>query len=83
MNKALLGGTTQEILENGITEYLGYDTYECFENINSCNCKKNKTIKSKYKESLIEVTQDREGTFESKIVKNVKKIIQKVRNKYD
>lgn len=37
--------------------------------------KKNKTIKSKYGESLIEVPQDREGTFEPKVVKKRQKDI--------
>lgn len=38
--------------------------------------RKNKTIKSKYEESLIEVLQNREVTFEPKVVKNVKKRFQ-------
>lgn len=71
--KDLLGGTIQEMLESEMIEHLGYDPYERSENINSRNGKKSKTIKSKYGESLIDVPQDREGTFEPKIVKKTSK----------
>lgn len=43
--------------------------------------KKNKTIKSKYGESLIEVPQDREGTFEPKVVKKRQKDISGIEDK--
>ena len=79
--KDLLGGTIQEMLESEMTEHLGYDAYERSENINSRNGKKNKTIKSKYGESLIEVPQDREGTFEPKIVKKRQKDISGIEDK--
>lgn len=64
-----------------MTEHLGYDPYERSENINSRNGKKSKTIKSKYGESLIDVPQDREGTFEPKIVKKRQKDISGIEDK--
>ena len=79
--KDLLGGTIQEMLESEMTEHLGYDPYERSENINSPNGKKSKTIKSKYGESLIDVPQDREGTFEPKIVKKRQKDISGIEDK--
>lgn len=79
--KDLLGGTIQEMLESEMTEHLGYDPYERSENINSRNGKKSKTIKSKYGESLIDVPQDREGTFEPKIVKKRQKDISGIEDK--
>lgn len=75
--KNLFGGTIQEIVESEMTEYLSYDAYEYYENINFHNGKKNKTIKSKYVKSLIEISQNREGIFEPKIVKNVKYVCQR------
>lgn len=79
--KDLLGGTIQEMLESEMTEHLGYDPYERSENINSRNGKKSKTIKSKYGESLIDVPQDRDGTFEPKIVKKRQKDISGIEDK--
>ena len=49
----LPGETIQEMLESEMTEHLEYDAYGRSHNINSHNGKKNKTIKSKYGESLI------------------------------
>lgn len=64
-----------------MTEHLGYNPYERSENINSRNGKKSKTIKSKYGESLIDVPQDRKGTFEPKIVKKRQKDISGIEDK--
>ncbi len=67
--KDLLGSTIQAILEAEMDEHLGYEPYERSENSNSRNGKKSKTIRSKYGEMEINVPQDRESSFEPKIVR--------------
>lgn len=80
--KDLLGGTIQNMLESEMDEHLGYDEYERSSNSNSRNGKKPKTLRSQYGEIPIEVPQDRESSFEPKIVpkrqKNISEIEQKI-----
>ena len=73
--KDLLGNTIQEMMEAELTEHLGYDEYERSDSTNSRNGRKTKTIRSKYGETTIEVPQDREASFEPKIVKKRQKDI--------
>ncbi|OPJ54605.1 IS256 family transposase [Clostridium oryzae] len=79
--KDLLGGTIQSMLESEMDEHLGYEPYERTDNANSRNGKKSKTIRSKYGEIDIEVPQDRESTFEPKIVKKRQKDISGIEDK--
>jgi len=62
-------------------DHLGYAPYERTENTNSRNGTKRKTIRSKYGESEIDVPQDRESSFEPKIVKKRQKDISGIEDK--
>ena len=79
--KDLLGGTIQSMLEAEMDDHLGYAPYERTENTNSRNGTKRKTIRSKYGESEIDVPQDRESSFEPKIVKKRQKDISGIEDK--
>lgn len=79
--KDLLGGTIQEMLESEMDEHLGYREHERSDNPDSRNGKKSKKIRSSFGETEIEVPQDRESTFEPKIVKKRQKDISGIENK--
>lgn len=79
--KDLLGGTIQEMLEAEMDEPLGYESYERSDSANARNRKKSKTIRSKYGETSIDVPQDRESSFEPKIVKKRQKDISGIDDK--
>ena len=66
--KDLLGETIEDMLISELSEHLGYNEYERNSNTNSRNGKKTKILRSKYGEIPISVPQDRESTFEPKIV---------------
>ncbi|URZ16541.1 IS256 family transposase ISCth4 [Clostridium felsineum DSM 794] len=79
--KDLLGGTIQSMLEGEMDEHLGYEPYERAETTNSRNGKKQKRIRSKYGEMNIDVPQDRESSFEPKIVQKHQKDISGIEEK--
>ena len=79
--KDLLGDTLEEMLKAEMTEHLGYDEYERSENGNSRNGTKTKKVISKHGEVEIEVPQDRESTFEPKVVGKRKRDISSIENK--
>lgn len=79
--KDLMGGTIQEMLESEMDEHLGYSHYERSENTNSRNGKKTKKVRGNLGETEIEVPQDRDGTFEPKIVKKRQKDISSIEQK--
>jgi putative transposase len=79
--KDLLGGTIQSMLEAEMDNHLGYAPYERTDNSNSRNGTKSKTIRSKYGEMDIDVPQDRESTFEPKIVRKRQKDISSIEDK--
>ncbi|MEN2776370.1 transposase, partial [Acetivibrio clariflavus] len=79
--KDLLGSTIQAILKAEMDEHLGCEPYERSENSNSRNGKKSKTICSKYGEMEIDVPQDRESSFEPKIVRKQQKDISGIEDK--
>ena len=79
--KDLLGGTIQEMLESEMDEHLGYGAYERSDNTDYRNGKKTKKIRSNFGETEIEVPQDRDGTFEPKIVKKRQKDISGIEQK--
>lgn len=79
--KDLLGGTIEAMLEAEMDEHLGYEPYERTDSIDSRNGKKSKTIRSKYGEMDIKVPQDRESTFEPKIVQKRQKDISSIEGK--
>lgn len=79
--KDLLGGTIQEMLESEMDEHLGYGVYERSDNPDYRNGKKTKKIRGHFGETEIEVPQDRNGTFEPKIVKKRQKDISGIEQK--
>lgn len=79
--KDLLGGTIQEMLEAEMDDHLGYDRYERSTESNSRNGSKQKTVRSKYGEFQVNVPQDRESTFEPRIVPKRKKDISAIEEK--
>ena len=79
--KDLLGGTIQEMLESEMDEHLGYQEYERSDNPDSRNGKKTKKIRGSFGETEIEVPQDRDGSFEPKVVKKRQKDISGIEQK--
>jgi hypothetical protein len=79
--KDLLGGTIQEMLESEMDEHLGYSAYERSDNTDYRNGKKTKKIRGNFGETEIEVPQDRDGTFEPKLVKKRQKDISGIEQK--
>ena len=77
----LMGGTIQEMLEAELDEYLGYRSYERSDSSNYRNGKKTKKIRGNLGETEIEVPQDRDGTFEPKVVKKRQKDISGIEQK--
>ena len=62
-------------------EHLGYNEYERRDNRNSRNGLKSKKVRSKYGEMEIDVPQDRDSSFEPKIVKKRQKDISSIDDK--
>jgi len=79
--KDLLGETLKEMLQSEMTEHLGYDEYERSENKNSRNGTKSKTVRSNYGNLEIDIPQDRESSFEPKIIGKRKKDLYGVEEK--
>lgn len=77
----LMGGTIQEMLESELDEHLGYRSYERSDSSNYRNGKKTKKIRGNLGETEIEVPQDRDGTFEPKVVKKRQKEISGIEQK--
>lgn len=77
----LMGGTIQEMLEAELDEHLGYRSYERSDSSNYRNGKKTKKIRGNLGETEIEVPQDRDGTFEPKVVKKRQKDISGIEQK--
>ena len=79
--KDLLGGTIQEMLESEMDEHLGYQEYERSSNPDYRNGRKTKKIRGNFEETEIEVPQDRDGSFEPKVVKKRQKDISGIEQK--
>ncbi len=79
--KDLLGGTIQEMLESEMDEHLGYQEYERSDNPDYRNGKKTKKIRGNFGETEIEAPQDRDGSFEPKVVKKRQKDISGIEQK--
>lgn len=69
------------MLESEMNEHLGYKKYEHSSESNYRNGKKTKKIRGKYGEMDIEVPQDRNSTFEPKVVPKRKKDISAIEDK--
>lgn len=79
--KDLLGGTIESMLAAELDNHLGYDEYERSDSSNARNGKKQKQIRSKYGEMTIDVPQDRNSSFEPKVVKKRQKDISNIEDK--
>ncbi len=79
--KDLLSGTIQGMLKSEMNEHLGYDKYERSEESNYRNGTKPKSVRSKYGEFEVDVPQDRQSTFEPKVVPKRKKDISGIEDK--
>ena len=79
--KDLLGSTIQEMMEAEMDEHLEYDKYERSSVSNYRNGTKTKHVRSKYGEFDIDVPQDRQSTFEPKIVQKRQKDISAIDDK--
>ncbi len=79
--KDLLGGTIQNMLESELTEHLGYESHERSESDNYRNGSKTKKIRSSAGEFEINVPQDRNSTFEPKVVAKYSKDISEIERK--
>ena len=79
--KDLMSGTIQEMLEAEMDEHLGYNSYERSDNTDYRNGKKTKKIRGNFGETEIEVPQDRDGSFEPKVVQKRQKDISGIEQK--
>ncbi len=77
----LLGGTIKSMMEAEMDEHLGYDRYERSDLSNARNGTKPKKARSKYGEVTLDVPQDRDSSFEPKIVKKRQKDISAIDSK--
>ncbi|SEA60700.1 Transposase, Mutator family, partial [Eubacterium aggregans] len=66
--KDLLGGTIKEMMESEMDEHLGYEKSQRSDNPDSRNGYKSKQVNSRYGSMEIQVPQDRDASFEPKIV---------------
>lgn len=79
--KDLLSGTIKEMMESEMDDHLGYDRYERSDQPNYRNGTKTKRVRSKYGEFEVDVPQDRDSTFEPKVVPKRKKDISAIDDK--
>jgi len=79
--KDLLGGTIKSMMEAEMDNHLGYKSYERSDNTNYRNGTKPKNIRSQYGEFQVDAPQDRESTFEPRIVKKRQKDIHGIDDK--
>ena len=79
--KDLLGGTIEEMLECEMNNYLTYPKYARSSSENTRNGYKQKEIKSSLGTMKINVPQDRQSTFDPKIVEKRKKDIYEIEHK--
>ena len=66
--KDLLGGTIKEMMEVEMDDHLGYQKNSHSENPNSRNGYKEKLVHSRYGDMEIPIPQDRESSFQPKVV---------------
>jgi len=79
--KDLLGGTIKNIMEAEINEHLGYERGQRSDSLNSWSGHKSKKVRSHYGEFDLSVSQDRESSFEPKIVSKKQKEISQIDEK--
>ena len=77
----LLGGTIRSMMESEMTDHLGYPKSARSHSENCRNGSKTKNVRSKYGEFEVDVSKDRNSTFEPQIVKNRQKDISGIDDK--
>ena len=66
--KDLLSGTLKEMMETEMDDHLGYEKYERSDEKNYRNGTKSKRVRSKYGEFEVDVPQDRNSSFDPKVL---------------
>lgn len=79
--KDLLGGTIKEMMESEMEDHLGYGRSERSDSDDARNGYKQKQVNSSYGPLTIDVPQDRNSTFEPKIVRKRQKDISDIDQK--
>lgn len=79
--KDLLGGTIKEMMESEMEDHLGYGRSERSDSDDARNGYKQKQVNSSYGSLTIDVPQDRNSTFEPKIVRKRQKDISDIDQK--
>ncbi|MDO5738158.1 MAG: IS256 family transposase, partial [Eubacteriales bacterium] len=79
--KDLLGSTLECMLESEMNEHLGYEKYENSDNPNYRNGYKSKKVKSSLGEFELSVPQDRDSSFQPRVVKKREKDISQIEQK--
>jgi len=79
--KDLLSGTIKEMMEAEMDDHLGYEKYERSDESNSRNGTKTKRVRSKYGEFEVDVPQDRDSTFDPKVLPKRQKDISSIDDK--
>ena len=79
--KDLLSGTLKEMMETEMDEHLGYEKYERSDEKNYRNGTKSKRVRSKYGEFEVDVPQDRNSSFDPKVLPKRQKDISAIDDK--
>jgi len=79
--KDLLGDTIKDMMETEMSNHLGHEPYERSDSSNARNGHKPKKLRSTYGEIPVEVPQDRDSSFEPKVVKKRQKDISAIDQK--
>ena len=79
--KDLLSGTLKEMMETEMDDHLGYEKYERSDEKNYRNGTKSKRVRSKYGEFEVDVPQDRNSSFDPKVLPKLQKDIDSIDDK--
>ena len=79
--KDLLSGTLKEMMETEMADHLGYEKYERSDEKNYRNGTKSKRVRSKYGEFEVDVPQDRNSSFDPKVLPKRQKDISAIDDK--
>ena len=79
--KDLLGGTIKSMLEAEMNGHIGYEKYQHSVSTNYRNDTKKKNIRSTYGEFQVDIPQDRNSTFDPRIVNKKSDIYNKCNRK--
>ena len=79
--KDLLSATLKEMMETEMDDHLGYEKYERSDEKNYRNGTKSKRVRSKYGEFEVDVPQDRNSSFDPKVLPKRQKDISAIDDK--